>query len=119
MEKLTPSQTEFLIKYQELLEGMGEAFQYLSSVSNLESDISHTVFSDLVKAGQQLHLCHGQLVTLINLRDLSSFDAFIEKMSKWFEADEDKATLLTDSLIPSFEAWKETINEKMRPYVLQ
>ncbi len=119
MKNLKPSEIEFLHKYQDLLESMEEAFSYLHSMADVESDIAHTIFADLVKASQQLHLCHGQLTGLIQLDDFTPFDGFVENMAKWFQDDEDKDTLLADYLIPAFQSWKNIMDKQIQPYVLQ
>ncbi|SES71306.1 hypothetical protein SAMN05421676_101255 [Salinibacillus kushneri] len=118
MANLDVQQVEFLQKYHELLEGMSEALEHLDKMTDVnESDIAETLFADLVKGMQQLHASHDQLVPLLNIETLNQFDYLVQSMSKWFENDVDKATLLSDEVIPAFLEWKKVMDHRIEPFI--
>ncbi len=119
MENLKPNQIQFLQKYDQLLDSMEEAFQYLVNMEDIQSDIANTVYVDLVNAAQQVNLCHPQITSLIDLKHTDQFESVVQQMAKWFEDGQDKQQLLKENIIPSFQDWKQDIDTQIKPYVLQ
>jgi hypothetical protein len=119
MEQLKGSQIEFLQKYYQLLDSMSEGFDYLVQIPDLSSsDMANTLFSDLVKAFQQINDSHQQLVPLLKLDTVEEFQNIVQQMTKWFNPEQNKEELLTAEVVPAFTAWKNKMVKILKPYVL-
>ncbi|MCP8617610.1 hypothetical protein [Salirhabdus salicampi] len=118
MATLKEGELTFLKKYNELLNSMDEGFTFLSEVTDFEDATISTVFADLVHAFQQLNVSHEQLISIIEWNDFSPFQKAVEAMSTWFEtAEENKQELVTNHIIPAFQAWRRPIQLKLNQYL--
>ncbi|MFC0525428.1 hypothetical protein ACFFGV_17730 [Pontibacillus salicampi] len=117
----TTTQDDLVIQYVDLIGVMNEGFSYLkANLQSSENKETEQIFSDIVAAFQQLHDSNRQLsVSFQNEEDftghLTEFQGIVENVSNWFDlyTNEQKHTLISDHIIPDFQAWQENLHSKL------
>ncbi|WP_138419461.1 hypothetical protein [Aquibacillus sediminis] len=125
MTQLTDAQHEMLQEYLQLLAGMREGFDYIEE--NLTEEAPPQVaqiFQDLIKAFEQVHKTHSQLLVIFQdepkvIELVEECKQLVEQLSTWFEVEsnEAKQQLLANKVNPSFREWQQKMEQFVQAYI--
>ncbi|THE12356.1 hypothetical protein E1I69_11690 [Bacillus timonensis] len=128
MIQLSLEQYDVLQRYYELLGTVEEGFEYV--VSSFE-DISHSnadqVLVDIFAALSSIYQTNDHLLSLFKdqkeiVASIHFFNGVITEISKLensFENEQKKQQFIKSNIYPAFQAWKESIQDKLSIYVVQ
>jgi hypothetical protein len=125
MIKLKDEQHILLKEYQELLDIVEEAFEYIvESFTNLEKTESDRLLLDIFYALPQIASVNVQLSQLFKEHSsvgkvLAVFDDVAEKAElvvENFQNLERKQQIIRQELYPAFASWSVMIQQKFKPY---
>ncbi|MBH0230891.1 hypothetical protein [Halobacillus yeomjeoni] len=126
MSQLTMDQTHMLNEYNQLLDTLSEAFEYLETHIEEEAPPqAQQVFEDLLMAFGQVTDSHGQMLILFrdekNVHPLiEDFHDIVNLLQSWFvkETNLQKKRLLVESVVPVFESWRTRMQAFLNPYIV-
>ncbi|MFP7442326.1 hypothetical protein SFC50_01355 [Bacillus infantis] len=125
MIKLKEEQHILVKEYQDLLDTVEEAFEYIvESFTNLEKTEGDTLLVDIFHALPQIASVNEQLSQLFENHSsiekvLAVFDVVAEKaelLEGNFENAEKKQQIIREQLYPAFAAWSVMIQQELKPY---
>ncbi|KGX86807.1 hypothetical protein [Pontibacillus marinus] len=125
MSQLTEEQMHFLKQYDHLLQTMSEGFEYLEENIKEEAPPQvDQVFADIVQAMQQLNQGNQQLAAILEKPEqikplMEDFQDIVNMMTEWFELNtvDGRYSLLNNRVVPTFESWRYSMHELLKPYV--
>ncbi|QHE53588.1 hypothetical protein [Pontibacillus sp. HMF3514] len=125
MSQLTEEQMHFLKQYDHLLQTMSEGFEYLEE--NIKEEAPPQVdqiFADIVQAMQQLNQGNQQLAAILDKPAqiqplMEDFQDIVNMMTEWFEQNtvDGRFSLLNNRVVPTFESWRHSMHQLLKPYV--
>lgn len=125
MSELTAEQHHMLKEYNEVLDTISEALEYLeTNLKEEDPDAVQQVFEDLLLAFEQLSVSHEQMIIWfedkVEMSTLvADYHEVIDLLKEWFvlESNEEKRKLVTEKVIPAYESWKDKIQLFVNPYI--
>ncbi len=125
LSQLTEEQMHFLKQYDHLLQTMSEGFEYLEENIKEEAPPQvDQVFADIVQAMQQLNQGNQQLAAILEKPEqikplMEDFQDIVNMMTEWFELNtvDGRYSLLNNRVVPTFESWRYSMHELLKPYV--
>lgn len=128
MVRLSIEQYDVLQRYSELLDTVEEGFEYvIDSFTNLELSNSDLVLQDIFSALSSISVTSEELELLFQnkqevLKAIQYFDGVMTEVIKLegqFDNQSRKQQLIKSNIFPAYQAWKEGIQKKLSPYILQ
>ncbi|MCA1011240.1 hypothetical protein [Halobacillus halophilus] len=126
MSELTVEQHQLLFEYDQLLNTISEALEYLEKNIKEEAPAEvQQVFQDVLLALDKASTSHEQMVALFNedinlITLIGDFHDVVKHLQQWFELEtnEDKRQLLVEKVVPAYESWRSQMQSYVKPYIV-
>ncbi|MGP4077714.1 hypothetical protein [Halobacillus sp. K22] len=126
MSELTVEQHQLLYEYDQLLNTLSDALEYLeNNIQEETSPEAQQVFQDVLLALDKASTIHEQMVSLFNediklITLIGDFHDIVKLLQQWFEfeTNEDKRLLLVEKVVPAFESWRSQMQSYVKPYIV-
>ncbi|SFF68103.1 hypothetical protein SAMN05216353_10588 [Halobacillus alkaliphilus] len=126
MSELTVEQHQLLFEYDQLLNTISDALEYLEK--NIKKEALpevQQVFQDVLLALDKASTSHEQMVALFNedinlITLIGDFHDVVKLLQQWFELEtnEEKRQLLVEKVVPAFESWRSQMQSYVKPYIV-
>ncbi|RWZ55023.1 hypothetical protein EQV77_12950 [Halobacillus fulvus] len=117
---ITKEQHVMLEQYNQLVHTVSEGLEFV--VHNIEG--GQQVFEGILMSMEQLSLSHEQMLWFFDGKEeveviVQDFHAVVQLLPDWFtiEAEQEKHSLLNEKVVPAYEAWKNNVQQFIKPYV--
>lgn len=125
MTELTADMHQMLTQYDELLNTVSEGLDYLEkNITEEAPPEAQRVFEDLLLALEQISVSHEQMMVIFEedpqLRTMvEDFHDVVKLLQGWFSlgSNEEKRQLITEQVLPSYEAWRTRMQAFVKPHI--
>ena len=126
MSELTVEQHQLLFDYDQLLNTISDALEYLEKNIKEEAPPEvQQVFQDVLLALDKASTSHEQMVALFNediklITLIGDFHDVVKLLQQWFELEtnEEKRQLLVEKVVPAYESWRSQMQSYVKPYIV-
>gem|GEM_PF-6940395 len=126
MSELTVEQHQLLFEYDQLLNTISDALEYLEKNIKEEAPPEvQQVFQDVLLALDKASTSHEKMVALFNedinlITLIGDFHDVVKLLQQWFELEtnEEKRQLLVEKVVPAYESWRSQMQSYVKPYIV-